>query len=117
MPGKKIGKPLPNQQTLLKERGFPPAFPTSWAIFIIETMNQQPQIPARFREHLEDLQALGRPCAITFRAESGALSTILAKIVSIYNDEGKSYLRTDNGLAIPVERVEEAGGMRARNLA
>ena len=80
-------------------------------------MEHQPKISPQFREHLEDLQALGRPCAITFRAENGALSTILAKIVSIYNDEGKSYLRTDNGLAIPVERVEEAGGMRARNLA
>jgi hypothetical protein len=80
-------------------------------------MDHQSKISPQFREHLEDLQALGRPCAITFRAENGAISTILAKITSIYNEEGKSYLRTDNGFVIPLERVEEAGGMRARNLA
>ena len=79
-------------------------------------MDSQQKIPARFLEHLEDLQAMGRACAITFRAENGALSTILAKILSLYSEGGKSYLRTDNGLSIPLERVEEAGGMRARNL-
>jgi hypothetical protein len=80
-------------------------------------MDSSQKIPPQFREHLEDLQAIGRACAITFRAENGALSTILAKILSIYSEDGKSYLRTDNGLSIPLERVEEAGGMRPRNLA
>jgi hypothetical protein len=80
-------------------------------------MDKRPAISTAFREHLEDLQALGRPCAITFLAESGALSTILAKIVSIYTDEGRGYLRTDNGLSIPLDRVVEAGGMRGQHLA
>jgi hypothetical protein len=65
-------------------------------------MDSSQKIPPQFREHLEDLQAIGRACA---------------KILSIYSEDGKSYLRTDNGLNIPLERVEEAGGMRPRNLA
>lgn len=80
-------------------------------------MSSGQPIPTAFREHLEDLQAMGRPTAITFRADSGALSTILARIVSIYNEEGRTHLRTDNGLSIPVERVVEAGGMRAQHWA
>jgi hypothetical protein len=78
-------------------------------------MSSNQPISSAFREHLEDLQAAGRPCAITFRAENGALSTILARIVSIYTEEGRVHLRTDNGHQIPVERVEEAGGMRRQH--
>ena len=74
-------------------------------------------ISAAFREHLEDLQAAGRPTAITFRAESGAVSTILARIISISSEEGRTHLRTDNGLSIPVDRVVEVGGMRSEHWA
>lgn len=80
-------------------------------------MSSGQHISTAFREHLEDLQAAGRPTAITFRAENGALSTILARITSIYNEEGRVHLRTDNGLSIPVERVVEAGGMRGQHWA
>ena len=80
-------------------------------------MSSGPSISAAFREHLEDLQAAGRPTAITFRADSGALSTILARIVSIYSEEGRTCLRTDNGLSIAVDRVVEAGGMRSQHWA
>lgn len=80
-------------------------------------MSSGQSISTAFREHLEDLQAAGRPTAITFRAESGALSTILARILSIYSEDGRVHLRTDNGLAIPVDRVVEAGGMRSQHWA
>ncbi|HEY1115934.1 MAG TPA: hypothetical protein VGE66_20370, partial [Chitinophagaceae bacterium] len=99
----------------IKVSTFLPSFRCGRFIFSILIMSSGQSISTAFREHLEDLQAGGRPTAITFRAESGALSTILARITSIYCEEGQVHLRTDNGLSIAVDRVEEAGGMRRQH--
>jgi hypothetical protein len=71
----------------------------------------------QFYEGLELLASLHRPVNIVFRSENGARTIIRDRIASLFvqegqeGQEGQECLRTDGGLVIGLDRLEEVDGL------
>jgi hypothetical protein len=65
----------------------------------------------QFYEGLELLASLHRPVNIVFRSENGARTIIRDRIASLFVQEGQECLRTDGGLVIGLDRLEEVDGL------
>jgi hypothetical protein len=68
-----------------------------------------------FKDYLEDMIIINRPCVIRFRASNDAITTIESKIIDLYSEEGTSYIMTEIGLRVSLDDIREVNG-KARDL-
>ena len=68
-----------------------------------------------FKDYLEEMIIVNRPCTIKFRAGNDAITTVESKIIDLYSEEGNSYIMTDIGLRISLDDLREVNG-KARDL-
>jgi len=65
-----------------------------------------------FHGELEVLAGLRRECGIVYRAGDGGKAVIRDRIEDLYEEGGKTWIRTGAGLVIGVEDIIEVNGVR-----
>lgn len=68
-----------------------------------------------FFEELEMLVLEKKRCEIIFRSENGGRTVIRDRIDSLYEEDGRGWLRTGSGLIFSLEMLEQADGMIPSN--
>jgi large subunit ribosomal protein L28 len=60
---------------------------------------------AEFKDYLEEVMDLKRPCTIKFRDVDGAVSEVQGRIIDMDEVSGRYMIETDSGLTIGVDQI------------
>ncbi len=70
----------------------------------------------KFIEYLEEIVDLKKSCSIRFKAENGGVASIETRLYDVNLDSNDGYVKTAEGLKIPLSHLVEVNGMRAQNI-